>query len=447
MPNNPDVRRRSPYLWLGALGIALGAGAGIAGSGVASADADTSSPASTRNSESPRHSRAARSDPEQLQRVRDTTFAPAGPARAAVLREESVAPIEADVTIGASAPAPLTLTIPAATRAPAPMAPAAATYTVANPIPSRLQWNANNGYCGETSFVSAGLYYGQYISQYDARKLASRNAPQNLESSQLLLGVNDVAAATAMHLTATAFNTATQTDTPSFLKWVKSKVAAGYPVAIGVYTNESRFYGSTNPNAGDPEYDHIVTVTGISSSRPFTGPTAYYADDIITFSDNGLWTGTPTGLPQYVFSYGFGAFPATRRKANAALGPVYSLSNGKNYGIAITGVADRNRETVPVRLTTSVNAENPAMVEGSTSRPAAKPVTLTATVSKLTPGTTYNLYRYNSMAAVPDGAFNATAAKAAQKWTFTATGTTYTMSQTIMSNEIAAYRAVPVTAG
>lgn len=330
----------------------------------------------------------------------------------------------------------------AATSAPKP------THTVANPLPPRQQWLANDGYCGEESFVSAGLYYGQYVSQYDARALASRNAPQNTARSQLLLGVNDVAAAKAMHLAATPYNTAAQTDTTSFLKWVKTNVTAGYPVAIGVYTNEFRFYGRTNPNAGDPVYDHIVTVTGITSKSPLTGPVAYSPDDVITFSDHGLWTGTPTGLPQYLFSYTFGSFPATRRKANAPGAPVYSLAdNAENYGIAITGVADLNHETVPVRVTTNVNAENPPMVDGSTRRPPARPVKLTVTVSNLTPGTTYNLYRYSTMAAVPDGGFNANASKATQKWKILATGTTYTMQQTIMSNEVAAYRAVPATAG
>lgn len=126
---------------------------------------------------------------------------------------------------------------------------------------------------------------------------------------------------------------------------------------------------------------------------------------------------------------------------------MYSLPDGgQNYGIAITGVADTYHETVPVRLTTSVNDESPAIAEGSTMRPPAKPVTLTITVSGLNPGTTYNLYRYTSMAAVPDGSFNANAAQAAQKWTIVPTGTTYTMTQTIMSNEVAVYRAVPVTA-
>ena len=104
------------------------------------------------------------------------------------------------------------ISLPSANSAPATPA---ATYSVANPLPPRIQWNANYGYCGEASFISAGLFYGQYLSQYDARAIASNNARQNLSSSQLLLGVNDVAAAKAMHLAATPFNTSTQTSTTS----------------------------------------------------------------------------------------------------------------------------------------------------------------------------------------------------------------------------------------
>jgi hypothetical protein len=178
-----------------------------------------------------------------------------------------------------------------------------------------------------------------------------------------------------------------------------------------------------------------------------TGPATYYADDVLTFNDNGLWTKTPNGQPQNAFSYSFGTFATTRQRANATTGPVYSLKSGADYGIAITGIIDVNRETVPVRLTTSTNAETPAMINGSSTRPAAKPVTLTITVSNLKPGTTYTLYRYNSMANVPDSKFNANATKAAQKWTIKiASGTTYTMTQTINSNETAVYRAVPVAA-
>ena len=81
-----------------------------------------------------------------------------------------------------------------------PVAQAATTYTDGLAIPSRLQWNGNYGYCGEVSFISAGLYYGQYLSQYDARAIASKNARQSITSSQLLLGVNDEYAARSLRL-------------------------------------------------------------------------------------------------------------------------------------------------------------------------------------------------------------------------------------------------------
>ena len=435
----PTTHRRVAWLSAGALALGVGA-ALVGGAGTAHADGtDTASSAASRSAgggQTPSASRKTRgSGPPAVRASAVEAATSATPVRAAASRPAANAMSSRSAVVGRTVPVR-----PAEQFAPA--APAAATtYRAGSNLPPRVQWNANFGYCGEMSFVSAGLNYGQYISQYDARAIASRNTRQYLESSQLLLGVNDIAAAKAMHLTAVA----KQATTASFLPWVKSNVVAGHPVIIGVFMNQSRFYGTANLNAGDTEYDHIVTVTGITSTRPLTGPTAYYADDVLTFNDNGLWA--PGGQPQNVFSYAFGTLPATRQQANTKTGPVYSLKKGLNYGIAITGIIDLSRETVPVRLTTSTNAEIPAMVNGSNTRPAAKPVTLTVTVSSLKPGTTYNLYRYSSMAAVPDSNINANAAKAAQKWTISIpTGSTYTMSQTIMSNETAVYRAVPVGA-
>ncbi len=427
-------RARLRFGWLGAGALTVGIGAALAGgSGIAHADiADSAGGDSARSAESRQTTTAAR-----VRGVATPAARTGGaPARVTKQTAPSAAAVATGVSLGSTARAPVVA---------APAAPAPRTYTAGSRLPARIQWNANYGYCGEVSFISAGLQYGQYISQYDARAIASKNARQNLESSQLLLGVNDVATAKAMRLSATAFNTAQQPNSTAFLTWVKSNVTAGYPVVMGVFQNQSRFYGTRNLNAGDAEYDHIVIATGITSTRPLTGPATYYADDVVTFNDNGLWTKTPNGQPQNSFSYSFGSFATTRQRANALTGPVYSLKSGADYGIAITGIMDLNRETVPVRLTTSTNAETPVMINGSNTRPAAKPVTLTITVSNLKPGTPYTLYRYNSMANVPDSNFNANAAKAAQKWTITiATGTTYTMTQTINSNETAVYRAVPV---
>ncbi|MFN7827174.1 MAG: S8 family serine peptidase, partial [Acidobacteriota bacterium] len=320
----------------------------------------------------------------------------------------------------------------------------AATAQAKLQINPRFQWGANYGYCGEVSFISAGLYYGQYLSQYDARSLANGTGKQNRASSQLLLGVNDSAAADRMHLAMTKWS---GVGVSAFLSWVKKNVLAGAPVVIAVFTNSWIFDGDARPTAGDSEYDHIVPVHSITTNHGLTDA-SYYDDDTLTFSDNGLYgDDTPTGSP-YHFTYAFGLFPRTRAQANLKTGPVYSLPlNTANYGVAFTGVKDAYRETLPVRITTSTNAELPSIANGSNTRPAAQAVTLTVTVSGLVPGKAYKLYRYNSMAAVPDGSFNANAAKASSVWPITITsGSTYVLTQSIMSNQSVAYRAVPATA-
>jgi hypothetical protein len=310
-------------------------------------------------------------------------------------------------------------------------------------IPPRLQWNANGGYCGEVSLISAGLYYGQYVSQYTARQAAIGKVPQS--QGEMLLGVNDRRAATALHLNSIEWKTSAEKSTDGFLRWVKRNILRGYPVAIGVFTNENLFYGDTQPDAGDPQYDHIVPVVRVRSHHPFSSQ-RFFANDRITFSDNGLW-GNSHHRP-YFFSYPFAGFQLDRAQANAPTGPIYSLPNGgRNYGIAITGVMDRNGDTLPVRVATNKNYEAPAMVNGSNARPKPMPLTLRITVSGLEPGTPYRLYRYSDLKAVPDSGFNAHASAATATWDIRiSSGTTFTTTQQILSDEVAVYRAVRASA-
>jgi hypothetical protein len=340
----------------------------------------------------------------------------------------AVLPVLSVLLLAACAiPHSLPISLPAA-----PVASARARDAVLD-IPPRKQWNANFGYCGETSMITAGLYYGQYVSQYTARTVASDGTPQYRRSSQLLLGGNDRHAAIRMHLASIEWNTSSERNTDEFLRWVQLNVERGYPVAIGVYTNEYRFYGTTAPRAGDPSYDHIVPVTSVSA-------------DALTFSDNGLWN--PTGIPRYTFGYRFAAFQRTRVQANAPGAPVYSLaSDGRNYGIAISGIADADHQTLPVRLSTNVPWERPPMRNGSNVRPRPMQLVLTITISNLTPGVAYRLYRYDRLDRIPDAHFNVNASKASRIWRVRITGgTTYTLTQAIMSDQVAAYRAVPASA-
>ncbi|WP_223529238.1 MULTISPECIES: hypothetical protein [Pseudomonas] len=109
-------------------------------------------------------------------------------------------------------------------------------------------------------------------------------------------------------------------------------------------------------------------------------------------------------------------------------------------------VIDRDGKTLPVRLTTDANEEKPAMGEGSSTRPASAKVNLTVTVSGLKPGVPYNLYRYDSFDNVPESGFNAKASKAEKHWEIDSKeGSTYVLKETIRSDQVAVYRAVPVT--
>ena len=135
------------------------------------------------------------------------------------------------------------------------------------PVSPRFQWQANFGYCGETALISAGLYYGQYVSQYDARAYASKNKNQNERASQLLLGVNETTAANAMHLNIEKWK---GSGANNFLAWVKKNIIRKHPVVIGVYQNMSLF-----EDLGDAEYDHIVPITGIATNHSLTDDLNY----------------------------------------------------------------------------------------------------------------------------------------------------------------------------
>lgn len=315
------------------------------------------------------------------------------------------------------------------------------------PIGPRLQWNANFGYCGEVSFISAGLYYGQYCSQFTARALASPGVLQSRQNSQLLLGVNDTRAAAAMHLAVTPWKAARGSTSKDFLNWVSAQILAGRPVAMGVYMNQYLFYRDKSPKAGDPDYDHIVPVVAVADiDLAANGAPIYDPSSTLTLGDNGLWTLAVN--PPSFFNYAYGEFQFTRAQANSPDSPIYSLPTGiTNYGMAFTGVLDLNKDTVPVRVTTDVNSELPAMKNGSNTAPAPSKVNLTITVTIPDQSVEYNVYRYNDFKNVPDSKFNASVAKSFTHWRIPRNaGATYVIKLAILSNETAVFRAVRVTA-
>ena len=209
-----------------------------------------------------------------------------------------------------------------------------------------------------------------------------------------------------------------------------------------VYMNYYMFYGTTNKNAGDAEYDHIVSVSSISSQYD---DDLYHDTDVITLEDHGVWAPIITG-PVYLFNYTFQNFQGSRQEANAPNGNIYTLPSSKttaNYGIAHTGVTDETGELLPVSIQTSENYEDPVIKNRSEDRPAAMPLKLTVTVRNLVNGVDYVMYRYNAETSVPTSAFNKNSKSASQTYTFKGTAAgTYTVTESIMSSDKVIFRAV-----
>jgi hypothetical protein len=308
------------------------------------------------------------------------------------------------------------------------------------------QWNENHGYCGESSMIIASLYYGQYLSQYDIRDIAAGYDPTSNPQidGEFLLGRNDQYTASQLKLNFTTWDNNIRT-TSAFLLWIKKKVHEGNIVTIGVYTNEYLFYCDTSHKAGDPDYDHIVTVVGVDSLYNNDGN--YYGSDILYFTDHALWDPSSSTGPRYIFNYTFDGMRRDRKGANSKHAGVYSLPDDTtigNYGLAISGIADNDGTMVPVRVQASQNYEDPEIIEGSNVRPASTNVALTITIANLERNTIYFLYKYNDEQHVPTENFEAST-HAVATWNVSCSDAdicTAVVYDNIQSSDKAIFRAV-----
>lgn len=263
-----------------------------------------------------------------------------------------------------------------------------------------------------------------------------------------MLGYNDEFAAQQLRLNSTKWDRSTTVDTKEFLLWIKKEVMRGNLVTIGVYTNEFLFYCTTNKNAGDSDYDHIVSVIGIDSTTPNDFEN-FNNEDILYFSDHGLWD--PYESPsntRYIFNYTFLEVMGNRQDANRKDGRVYTLPNDEsigNYGLSISGIMDLNNECLPISIIPSQNYEEPEIRDGSNTRPTSFMLNLTVTISNLTPSVEYILYKYNNVSKVPTQSFNINSNSGqsiSQRDIVISSGTKYIFVETIESSDRVIYRCV-----
>jgi hypothetical protein len=368
-----------------------------------------------------------------------------------------------------------------------------------------LQWDENDGYCGELSSIEAGMGLGQWMSQFNGRAICgtglSQSGPDGFcaankqnpnYNAQFLFedmnpGDERFASApvclTNAHFTFTTFDHVTEAEGMDgyrqYMSWIKSRIIAGDTVAIAVL----------NRGGTDPQYDHEVTVSKIGTNHAANDPT-YYDDDVIYLESHG-----PTNN-SFVYGYKFSDLANTRTGANTPTAnifsilipgsePVLSVAGGdgihinphpilpRNYGFAVSGLVDPKHELLPVsvEITGSVtdgvnnkadpilgfNFEKPEIGGGDPNActnvaPAWMQISLEATVSDLTPGVKYNLYEYElngvsgigSQASlpIPDEDFNAHANQATAVTSFTAESTSFTHEIETTSDKIVVFRCV-----
>lgn len=290
------------------------------------------------------------------------------------------------------------------------------------------------------SLVAALLKYGQYYSQYDVRDVSTGDQQQFY-----LVGDNDEVTSKKLNLNYIEWDH-TIRDTTKYLAWVKQMTRSGYAVTITVFMNYYEFYGMTDKTAGEMDYDHIVSVSRVDSNYD---DDLYHDDDIITFSDHGLFSPRSTG-PLYLFSYPMTAFIGTRAQANSQRsGAIYTLpaSPVANFGIAHTGNVDLSGDLLPVLVETNVNYESPEIGIKSNVRPPAMEMKLAVTVSGLEEGSKYVLYKYDSEKSVPSSNFNANKAQAQASFPIVGTSSKkYVFSETVMSSQKVIYRCVKASA-
>lgn len=294
----------------------------------------------------------------------------------------------------------------------------------------REQWDANWGYCGETSLIAAGMMFGQYASQFTVRELASPGIPQVKSASQLLLGVNAGVAARAMHLTVSPYSGSGhfrgRSRAARLISWMSDRIVEGARVILGVYVKGSH----------DSDYDHIVPVVDLVAGSAGNGSRSRLSDRLV-FSDNY----------GHVITGRFGGLLRDRRGANAPSARPYSIPKGVNhYAVAVAGVADRDGVTIPVMLEASRRSE-PLMRDGALQPPAPEPLAIRATVFIPNQDESYILYRYDDFSNVPERSFNAAASDAIQSWVIPAhSGESVTFEVNALTSDTVVFRAVPSTA-
>jgi len=307
------------------------------------------------------------------------------------------------------------------------------------PAPGQ-QWNIDGGFCGAFSIQQCGLSVGAWVSQDLVRK-ANRDQTgieHNMHGDKTLgyeiVPIN--AAYTADHLGLQRDewnynNPAPQTK--AYKSWVKGHLIKGecvvwFPICKG---DSHNCYPGACPNGG--EIDHVEPIFGIFSNHDLNDTAVYDDDWIVHDSDQDI---EPYYRPFSTLEDGL-AMQGNCLHAGSGFGrnEMYPCFYEKvTYGLSILGLNVKG--SIPVALQVDI-VEEPNVRMGA----SPKPVHGTVTVSGLTAGNNYTLFRYNSTKALPASPPFGTTAQYSTDFTASSDTWVYKDPKTFQSNSATYYLA------
>jgi hypothetical protein len=302
-------------------------------------------------------------------------------------------------------------------------------YELISKTPPGVQWMDHGGYCGSWSIQRAALARGAWISQGQVR---AHTSPAGGNDEEILAGNIDEAMKN-LKIKGEGWdwkNTpAPQNTNTKYFKWLKKHLTAGNQVVWFIMWNGQKYpiYNLTKPNG---VYGHVEPVIGIQSNHPLDDETVYDDDVVVHYNDAGTTTFYKTfeSLPG-TWSGKVGDPGLCQKRAdihNQCIGP-YS------FGWAVLGFLD-DREGLPLSLGIEPSKSEPDTRTGS----SPNAITGTLLAEGLTVGTTYDIYRWDSV----DEAF--TYSDEHKMNTFTATSDKFVFKdpRTFSSDSATYYRCV-----
>jgi len=249
------------------------------------------------------------------------------------------------------------------------------------------QWDDAGGYCGSWATQRATLAKGAWISQAQVR---AHTKPCGGHDNEIL-SCNIEEALTNLKIDFDGFDykNTPLPQTKAYFKWLKAHLAAGNAVAwMIMWSGQAYPIYNLKPPAG--MYGHVEPVIGIQSNHPLNDTEVYDDDTVLHYNDAGVNTvhRAISTLP------GKWAGPGSR--AECGLFHSYCIGNPYGFGWAMKGFAPDGKSALAMPASLHID---PWKSEPDT-RSGQKPEALkgTLTVSGLTAGSKYEIYRWDTVA-------------------------------------------------